>query len=96
MELCLLMNDIICAFDSNAIYENVYDITNILRALAMGPNGDIQCLACVAISHYYKNNTELLHYITKEWESEYVSSRICKTIELIGRFCPNTNISSFD
>ena len=41
MELCLLMNDIICAFDSNAIYEYVYDITNILRALAMDPNGDI-------------------------------------------------------
>lgn len=41
MELCLLMNDIICCFDSNAIYEYVDDMTNILRALAMDPNGDI-------------------------------------------------------
>ena len=65
MELCLLMNDIICAFDSNAIYEYVDDITNILRALAMDPNGDIQCSACVAISHYCKNNTELLHHFTE-------------------------------
>jgi hypothetical protein len=46
MELCLLMNDIICSFDSNGIYEHVDDITNILRALAMDPNGDIQQTAC--------------------------------------------------
>lgn len=65
MELCLLVNDIICNFDSNAIYEHVDDITNILRALAMDPSGDIQQTACHTISQYCKNNTELLLHFTE-------------------------------